>query len=193
MSDTALLLLDYQIALCGSGQYCRQPALAAQVAKRSVLDRASEVLQIARDNRMFVVHVRLAFDPSFQLRTNRSARFQTYENEGAMLVGSPEAEFMSQVAPLANEPIITKGAVDAFVGTPLHTMLAIHGVRNLVLAGVATNLVVEATARHATDLGYIVTVLEDCCASFEEELHDFAIERLFPLFSTVTSSRHFTG
>lgn len=70
-------------------------------------------------------------------------------------------------------------------------MLSGHGIRKLVLAGVATNLVVEATARHATDLGFSVTVLEDCCASFQEDLHSFAIERLFPLFSTVMKSSEF--
>jgi nicotinamidase-related amidase len=191
MSDTALLLLDYQVALCDGGPHGRQPALAEQVATRNVLTNAGEVLTKARDNGMFVIHVRLAFDPSYRLRTNLSSRFDVYERESAMLIGSPEAEFMPQVAPLVSEPIVTKGAVDAFVGTPLHAMLSGRAIRNVVLAGVATNLVVEATARHATDLGFSVTVLEDCCASFQEELHTFAIDRLFPLFSTVTTSSAF--
>jgi nicotinamidase-related amidase len=64
-------------------------------------------------------------------------------------------------------------------------------VDHVVLGGVATNLVVESTARHATDVGLQVTVLEDLCASFRPELHDFAIANLFPLFSTLTSSTEF--
>lgn len=192
-SDTALLLLDYQVALCEAGPYCRQPALAAQVAERNVLAKASEVLEKARSIGMFVVHVRLAFDVSYELRTNRSTRFDAYPKERAMLVGSPEAEFVEAVRPLASEPVISKGAVDAFVGTPLHAMLSGHGIRNVILMGVATNLVVEATARHATDLGFSVTVLEDCCASYQEEMHSFAIERVFPLFSTTAASSDVVG
>ena len=191
MTDTAVLMLDYQVALCEDGPHCRLPALAAQITERGVLERAGRVLAGARSTSTRVVHVRLAFDPSYELRTNRSARFDTYVNERAMLVGSPEAAFVASLAPLESEPIISKGAVNAFVGTPLLEMLATRGLHRLVLLGVATNLVVEATARHATDLGFQVTVLEDCCASFQPELHTFAIERIFPLFSTVLSSEDF--
>jgi nicotinamidase-related amidase len=191
MSDTALLLLDYQVALCEAGPYCRQPALAAQIEERHVLERATEALAAARASAMPVVHVRLAFDPSYELRTNRSARFDVYRSERAMLIGSPEAAFVGALAPLESEPIVTKGGVDAFVGTPLHPMLSGRGIRKLVLAGVATNLVVESTSRHATDLGFSVTVLEDCCASFRPDLHTFAIENILPLFATVTSGTEF--
>ena len=188
---TALLLLDFQEALCGEPPLLRQAALAAQVAERGVIANTKKALDFARQSQMSVIHVRLAFDPSYELRTNRSARFDVYKNERAMLVGSPEAEFVAPLMPLQSEAIITKGGVDAFVGTPLHPMLSGRGISELFLAGIATNLVVESTARHATDLGFKVTVLEDCCASFQPELHTFAIEKLFPLFSTVSSADSF--
>jgi len=188
MTTTAILMLDYQVALCEEGPNCRQPALAQQVAERDVLARAARVLSAARASAVPIVHVRLAFDPSYELRTNRSARFDVYVKERAMLAGSPEAAFVAALAPLESEPIVTKGGVDAFIGTQLLETLAGRGIRNLVLLGVATNLVVESTARHATDLGFNVTVLEDCCASFLSELHAFAIERVFPLFSTLSTS-----
>jgi len=185
---SALILLDFQEALCGEPPLLRQAALAAQVAERGVITNTKMALDFARQSQMSVIHVRLAFDPSYELRTNRSARFEVYKNERAMLVGSPEAEFVAPLVPLQSEAIITKGGVDAFVGTPLHPMLSSRGISELFLAGIATNLVVESTARHATDLGFKVTVLEDCCASFQPELHTFAIEKLFPLFSTVSST-----
>jgi nicotinamidase-related amidase len=191
MSQTAVILLDYQMALCVDGPLCRMPPLAAQVSERRVIDRAESVLTTARSTSTPVVHVRLAFDPSYQLRTNRSARFDVYEKERAMLAGSPETAFVAALEPLVSEPIITKGAVNAFVGTPLEAMLSGRGIRDVVLLGVATNLVVESTARLATDLGFHVTVLDDCCASPQSDLHAFAIERIFPMFATVTSSEKF--
>jgi nicotinamidase-related amidase len=191
VSRTALLLLDYQVAMCDPGPHGRQPALAAQVAERDVLARAAKALDAARAAGLFVVHVRLAFDESYQLRTNRSARFTAYRDSNAMLVGSPEAAFVPQVVPLPSEPVVTKGGVNPFIGTPLLEMLLGNGITRVVLAGVATNLVVETAARHAVDSGLAVVVLEDLCASFAADLHEFAVTRTLPLFAEVTGSDQF--
>ena len=69
MNDLAVVLLDYQVALCEEGPHCRQPALAALVKEREVLAHARDVLRAARATSTPVVHVRLAFDPSYELRT----------------------------------------------------------------------------------------------------------------------------
>ena len=191
MSRTALLLLDYQVAMCDTGPLGRQPALAAQVAERDVLGRAGKALAAARSAGLFVVHVRLAFDPSYELRTNATARFAAYRDAGAMLVGSPEAEFMAEVAPLPAEPVVTKGGVDPFVGTPLLEVLLRNGVTRVALAGVATNLVVESAARHAIDSGLQVVVLEDLCASVSAEMHEFAVTKTLPLFGDIADSDSF--
>ena len=60
-----------------------------------------------------------------------------------------------------------------------------------MIFGVSTNQVVEATARHADDLGLIVTVLDDCSASANEELHRFATEKILPIFGNVVPSEQF--
>lgn len=191
MTRTALLLLDYQVAMCDQGPLGRQPALAAQVAERDVLARAGKALAAARAADLFVVHVRLAFDPSYELRTNAAARFAAYRDAQAMLVGSPEAEFMPEVAPLPSEPVVTKGGVDPFVGTPLLEVLLRNGIGRLALGGVATNLVVESAARHAIDSGLQVVVLADLCASFAPELHEFAVTKTLPLFAEISDSETF--
>jgi biuret amidohydrolase len=191
VSRTALLLLDYQVAMCDSGPHGRQPALADQVARRDVIARAARTLDAARAAGLLVVHVRLAFDPSYQLRTNRSARFTAYRDSNAMLVGSAEAQFVPPLSPLPSEPVVTKGGVDPFIGTPLLQMLLGNAVTRVVLGGVATNLVVEAAARHAVDSGLQVVVLEDLCASFATDMHEFAATRTLPLFAEVTDSERF--
>jgi nicotinamidase-related amidase len=185
---SALLMLDYQVALCGEPPYLRMPALAEQVAERKVLETAASVLSAARSGGWPVFHVRLAFDPSYALRTNRLARFDPYEQQRAMLASSPEAQIVDQVAPIAGEPVIDKGCVDPFVGTPLLAALTAAGVGHIVLGGVATNLVVESAARHASDSGLQVSVVEDMCASFRADFHSFSIENMLPLFSTVITS-----
>ncbi|GAA2117886.1 cysteine hydrolase family protein [Actinomadura napierensis] len=184
----ALLMLDYQVALCEEGPHLRMPPLAAQIAERGVLATAGRVLAAARTAGTLVVHVRLAFDPSYKLRTNRLPRFDPYEEQRAMLADSPEAQIVKALAPVAGEPVIDKGCVDPFVGTALRDVLAAEGVTEVVLGGVATNLVVESAARHASDSGLQVTVVEDMCASFRPDFHAFSVTNMLPLFGSVISS-----
>ena len=132
----ALLLLDYQVALCEEGPYLRMPPLAAQVAERDVLATASRVLEAARAAGWLVVHVRLAFDPTYTLRTNRLPRFDAYPDQRAMLADSPEAQIVKALAPIDGEPVVDKGCVDPFVGTPLLQVLAAEGIGEVVLGGV---------------------------------------------------------
>jgi len=187
-ADTALLMLDYQVALCEEGPLCRAAPLAAAVRERRVVTTARRVLDAARERGVAVYHVRLAFDPTFALRTNRLARFDAYVDGKAMIAGSPEAEFVADLAPNGGEPVVDKGCVDPFVGTPLRVALAADGITHVVLGGVATNLVVESAARHASDTGLRVSVVEDMCASFTAAAHDFATSTTLPLFGTVTTA-----
>jgi len=184
----ALLMLDYQVALCEEGPHLRMPPLAAQIAERGVLATAERVLAAARAAGTLVVHVRLAFDPSYKLRTNRLPRFDPYEEQRAMLADSPEAAIVKALAPVAGEPVIDKGCVDPFAGTALRDVLAAEGVTEVVLGGVATNLVVESAARHASDSGLQVTVVEDMCASFRPDFHEFSVTNMLPLFGSVIGS-----
>lgn len=188
-SRKALLLMDYQVALCEEGPHLRMPPLAAQVAERGVLDTAETVLQAARAAGWLVVHVRLAFDPTYRLRTNRLPRFDAYPDSGAMLADSPEAAIVAQLAPAPGEPVVDKGCVDPFVGTPLREVLAAEGITEVVLGGVATNLVVESAARHASDSGLQVSIVEDMCASFRPDFHEFSVQHMLPLFGSVVTAQ----
>jgi nicotinamidase-related amidase len=189
----ALLLLDYQVALCEDGPHMRMPPLVEQIKERDVLANAARVLAAARLSGWLVVHVRLAFDPTYVARTNRHPRFDAYPDQRAMLADSPEAQIVAGLCPIDGEPVIDKSCVDPFVGTPLLTVLAAEGIREVVLGGVATNLVVESAARHACDAGLSVTVVDDLCASFRADFHDFSMQNLMPLFGTVTTADQLVG
>lgn len=192
-TDTALLLLDYQVALAQEGPLCLAPPLAAQVRERGVLATAAQVLAAARAAGVRIYHVRLAFDPTYGLRTNRLARFDGYPQHQKMKQGNPEAEFVTELAPRPDEPVVDKGAVNAFIGTPLRDVLAAEGTSHVVLGGIATHLVVESTARHASDTGLQVSIVEDMCATPDPALHDFVVTHTLPLFGTVRTAHEVIG
>jgi isochorismate hydrolase len=75
----------------------------------------------------------------------------------------------------------------------LDRLLRIKGVIMLVLAGVVTNGVVEGTAGEASDRGYGVVVLEDCCSAQTDEEHERSAELLTRLAGDVIGVDTFVG
>lgn len=185
----ALILMDLQVGICGpDGLLGGKSGLSDHTAERGVLDRAGRVLEKARTAGIAVIHVGVAFDEDYANRNNRGPGFARFESNRWMLRGSEESAFNPEVVPAEGELVIYKGCVNPFIGTNLMEVLVRLGTTHLYLGGTATNYVVESTARHAGDSGFEVTVLEDLCASYNQEMHDFAVQRTLPMFASVGGS-----
>jgi nicotinamidase-related amidase len=188
MSAQALLLLDLQNEIVHPEGKLGRHGLAANAKARSVLANAKQVLEAFRSRRLKIAHVRLAFRADYLDVLSVAPRIAKLKEAGAAIIGTWGTEFAAEVAPAEGELIVTKQCVNPFFNTGLYAWLARHSVREVVLGGVATNLVVESAARFADDAGFAVTVLEDCCASMSEEMHQFAISKTLPIFARVTNS-----
>ncbi|KAF4829813.1 Peroxyureidoacrylate/ureidoacrylate amidohydrolase RutB [Colletotrichum siamense] len=89
------------------------------------------------------------------------------------------------------EPDVTKGDVvasrhwnsDSFENTDLDFQLRQREITHLVFAGLTANTCLEASARHAFELGYHVTLLKDATAGWSKELTDAATALIWPLFA----------
>ena len=92
------------------------------------------------------------------------------------------------VAPQEGEPVITKRSVSAFAGSDLANLLSASGITTLLLSVVATNFVVEGTAREAVGRGYGAVIVGDCCGSMSQEVHDAALNNALPFLATITTS-----
>jgi len=165
--------------------------LAAQADKRRVLDHAQTALHGFREHKDYVVHVRLAFRPDYLDALSIAPRVAKLKELGAAQAGTWGTEFLSSVAPLDGELILNKQCVNPFYNTGLAAWLACNSIRELVLAGVSTNAVVESAARYADDAGYSVVVLEDCCSASSDEMHDFAVNKTLPMFARVTTTKEY--
>jgi nicotinamidase-related amidase len=80
-------------------------------------------------------------------------------------VGSPQYQLVDEVAPLPSEAVFDKIAMSAFVGTPLDLVLRDCGLTAFAICGIATEVGIEPTVRHATDLGYLPVVVADACGA----------------------------
>jgi nicotinamidase-related amidase len=99
------------------------------------------------------------------------------------LAGANMDEFMkvhADVAPAADEVTVIKRRVCAFTGSDLQVILSAFGISHLVLTGISTSGVVLSTVREAADKDYRLTVLSDCCADRDEEVHRVLTTKILP-------------
>jgi nicotinamidase-related amidase len=143
MPDTALLIIDIQNDYFPGGAMELEGADAAGA-------RAGAALEKFRKNGNPVIHVR-------HLSVRPGSTF--------FLPGTKGAEIHPSVLPREVETVIEKNFPNSFRGTKLEQTLKDSGVKNLVVAGMMTHMCVDATVRHAADLGYKITLLGDACAT----------------------------
>ena len=80
--------------------------------------------------------------------------------------GSWDAQVLDDIAPVGDEIVISKTASSVFNATNIDYVLRSLGVKQLVITGIATDQCVESAIRDACDLGYLVTLVTDACATY---------------------------
>jgi biuret amidohydrolase len=99
--------------------------------------------------------------------------------------GSFEHEIIEALRPQRTELVIDKNCSSPFNGTGIDQLLRNMGLDTLVMAGVATDMCVETTARDAADRGYNVIAVEDATASFFHAHHIAALSALARVYAQV--------
>ena len=164
-ADMALVVYDMQVGI------------VSQIHNgQDVVARVEEVLAAARGRGMrvfFTRHLSLPLElmGSFQYRMAMS--WQRVDAAAKVrpwfLRGSPGFEIVPELTPLASEAIFDKLSMSAFEGTPLSMALRDCGIRAVALVGLAIEVGIEPTARHAADLGLIPVIIAEACGSGHEE------------------------
>jgi biuret amidohydrolase len=91
---------------------------------------------------------------------------------------SPGFEIAPQLAPTADDAVFDKLAMSAFEGTPLATALRDCGILSVAIAGIAMEIGIEPTARHAADLGFIPVILADACGAGHQDAAERSVASL---------------
>jgi nicotinamidase-related amidase len=74
--------------------------------------------------------------------------------------------------------VFDKITMSAFEGTPLAIALRDCGIMSIAIAGIATEVGIEPTARHAADLCFIPVIIADACGAGDEAAAERSIEAL---------------
>ncbi|MGZ3872326.1 MAG: cysteine hydrolase family protein [Mucilaginibacter sp.] len=166
--NTALLVMDFQVGITGMLPDASE-----------VISNAAKAITHARAKRIPVIYVVVGFRQGMpEISTNNKMFAASKER----LAGVNPDEFMKihpDLAPQADELIVVKRRVSGFTGSDLEVILRAYGTQHLVLAGIATSGVVLSTLREAADKDYRLTVLADCCADGDGEVHQVLTTKVF--------------
>jgi nicotinamidase-related amidase len=89
-------------------------------------------------------------------------------------------ELVPQLQAADGDHLVTKKSWDSFHGTLLDDYLRSESISQVVIAGIATSIGVESTARSAHAHGYNVTLATDGMTDLDADSHRNAVERIFP-------------
>ncbi len=108
-------------------------------------------------------------------RFESAARKLAYK--GGFANAKPE-DFELYLKPGDKDIVFNKHTASVFVGTPFELMLNNAGIRNIVLAGIATEIGIESSARDASNRGYMPIIARDCVSSYDREAHERSLKNM---------------
>ena len=110
--------------------------------------------------------------------------------------GSFPPDFADLLPELNQQPsdhTVSKKTWGAFTGTGLEQHLKKLGVTQVVIAGIATSLGVESTARQAHELGFHVTLAVDAMTDLTADAHTNSMTRIFPRLGESGTTREISA
>lgn len=178
MSLTGYFL--YHEVVCKGGYLDKQgydvsPSLA-------IIPRLQELLRTFREHKFQVYHTREGHRPDLSSLNHREL-VRSRNNPSGIGIGDPAPlgrllvrgeqghDTIPQLYPIDGEPVIDKPGKGIFGFTDFDLLLRNRGIRNLILAGLTTDVCVNTIMREANDRGYDCLLLEDGSAAAHEDLH----------------------
>ncbi len=162
----ALLVYDMQV-----GVFSQLPQEKAEKITAQVL----QVLQAARAAGVrvfFCRHLSLPVEVAGVFQLRMAMAWQRVNKVSDLkpwfLRDAPGFQLIPEVAPLPSEVIFDKITMSAFEGTLLNIALRDCGINAFAIVGVATEVGIEPTVRHGSDLGYIPVIVTDACGAGNE-------------------------
>jgi nicotinamidase-related amidase len=160
----ALLVYDMQVGICH------------QVESEAVIASIVRLVSAARAAGMRVIFMRHLSLPKAlmgRMAYRTAMAWQQTDDPEAIqpwfLRDSPGFAIVPELSPSADEVIFDKITMSAFEGTPLAITLQDCGIAAIAIAGIALEIGIEPTVRHATDLGFVPIVIEDACGHGDAE------------------------
>lgn len=198
-THSALVVVDVQNDFCSPEGMMSAEGLDVSSAVATA-ERLEGFIASARQAGALVVFVRSVLssddnrylsDVILEQATRRRAG--SYTLRPVCVDGSFGGDYYGNVRPAPGDPVVTKHRYSAFLRTDLETVLRTAGIRTVVLAGVATNVCVETTARDAFMRDFYLVLPADGTAAYSEAEHEATLSTIDRYFGQVASIAEITA
>ena len=167
--QTALLVVDLQ-----KGEYNERKSAAVPEdaylwdrIERVVVPNGQRLIAAFRGRGMEVIYTVVE-----SLTLDGRDRGLDYKISGIFVAkGAPEAEVIDALAPHPNEIVIKKTSSSLFNSTNFEYVLRNLRIEYIVVMGIMTDQCVETAVRDGCDRGFLMTVVEDACATHSAQRH----------------------
>jgi nicotinamidase-related amidase len=166
--NTALLVIDVQVGI-----------MAMLPNAEGLLNNVKGAIAAARNKKIPVIYVVVGFRPGAPEVSPNNKSFGAGKEHFAATDMNEFMKVHGDIAPKDGEVIVTKRRVSAFTGSDLEVVLRSQGIQHIVLTGVATSGAILSTTREAADKDYKITIIDDCCADSDEEVHRVLTTKVF--------------
>jgi nicotinamidase-related amidase len=106
-------------------------------------------------------------------------------------ISEPGGKINDIVKPLPSEKVVSKNAVNCFVGTDLLDFLKTNKIDTLVICGMQTHMCVEAATRAASDYGFKCILIHDACATKDLKFGEKTIKAEDVHYSTLSTLKNY--
>lgn len=185
---SALLVVDMQNGFLEPGGSMARIGLPTAELRDKALPGTTTLIAAAREAGVPVIYTRYVYLPGYRDGgLVPHLLVPAMREHEALLADTWDAAVVDELAPRAGDTVIDKSRPSAFYGTQLEPVLTSLDIRNLVLAGVTTNVCVESTARDAGQRDYHVHVVSDASAEWDDARHEHALGVIGFIFGWVNT------
>ena len=158
-----------------------QEALVASIPNREeFLKKTSQLVNGARIKGVAIFFTKITPLPE---KFESKARSLMWRGRGRFEPG----DIVKEIYPMAGDTVLNKNTASIFVGTNFEYMARNASLSSLVFTGIATEMGVESSARHAQNLGFLPVIAKEAVSSMDMDAHLRSLANLGKLMPVLSN------